>query len=69
YVEMLIYQAVLENAASEQTARMVAMRNATDSAEEMISDLSLIYNKARQESITTELLDLVGGVAALEAAS
>jgi F-type H+-transporting ATPase subunit gamma len=66
---MLIYQAVLENAASEQTARMVAMRNATDSAEEMISDLSLIYNKARQESITTELLDLVGGVAALEAAS
>lgn len=69
YVEILIYQAVLENAASEQTARMVAMRNATDSAEEMISDLSLIYNKARQESITAELLDLVGGVAALEAAS
>ncbi len=69
YVEMVIYQAVLENAASEQTARMVAMRNATDSAEEMISDLTLIYNKARQESITTELLDLVGGVAALEAAS
>ncbi len=69
YVEMLIYQAVLENAASEQTARMVAMRNATDSAEEMISDLSLIYNKARQEAITSELLDLVGGVAALEAGS
>ncbi len=66
YVEMLVYQATLENVASEQSARMVAMRNATDSAEEMISDLSLVYNKARQETITKELLDLVGGVAALE---
>jgi len=69
YVEMLVHQAVLENIASEQTARMVAMRNATESAEEMIADLTLVYNKARQEAITTELLDLVGGVAALEASS
>ena len=69
YVEMLVHQAVLENAASEQSARMVAMRNATDSAEEMIDGLTLAYNKARQETITKELLDLVGGVAALEASS
>ena len=66
YVEMQIYQAVLENAASEQSARMVAMRQATDAAGEMIEDLNLEYNKARQETITSELLDLVGGVAALE---
>ena len=69
YVEMLVHQAVLENAVSEQSARMVAMRSATDSAEEMISDLSLVYNKVRQETITNELLDLVGGVAALEASA
>ena len=69
YVEMLVYQATLENAASEQSARMVAMRNATDSAEEMISDLTLVYNKVRQETITKELLDLVGGVAALESSA
>jgi F-type H+-transporting ATPase subunit gamma len=66
YVEMQIYQAVLENAASEQSARMVAMRQATDAAGEMIEDLNLEYNKARQGAITSELLDLVGGVAALE---
>lgn len=66
YVEMQIYQAALENAASEQSARMVAMRQATDAAGEMIEDLNLEYNKARQETITSELLDLVGGVAALE---
>ena len=68
YVEMHVYQAVLENAASEQSARMVAMRAATDAAGEMIDALTLEYNKARQETITTELLDLIGGVAALEKA-
>ena len=62
YVEMEIYEAILEGIASEQSARMVAMRNATDAAEEMIEDLTLTYNKARQEQITRELLDIVGGV-------
>lgn len=66
YIEMQVYQAALENAASEQSARMVAMRSATDAAGEMMEDLNLKYNKARQETITSELLDLVGGVAALE---
>ncbi len=65
YVEMQIYEAILETEASEQSARMVAMRNATEAANEMIEDLTLTYNKARQEQITTELLDIVGGVAAL----
>ena len=67
YVEMQIYQAVLEAAASEQSARMVAMRNATDAANEMIEALTLEYNKARQNQITSELLDIVGGVEALAA--
>jgi F-type H+-transporting ATPase subunit gamma len=66
FVEMQIYHAILESIASEQSARMVAMRNATDSANELISDLTLLYNKARQEAITKELLDITGGVAALE---
>jgi F-type H+-transporting ATPase subunit gamma len=66
YVEMEIYHAILESIASEQSARMVAMRNATDSANELISDLTLLYNKARQEAITKELLDITGGVTALE---
>ncbi len=66
FVEMEIYHAVLESIASEQSARMVAMRSATDSANELISDLTLLYNKARQEAITTELLDITGGVSALE---
>ena len=61
-----MYQAVLESSASEQSARMVAMRNATDAAEEMVESLTLELNKARQAMITAELLDLVGGVAALE---
>ena len=65
YVEMQVYQAVLESAASEQSARMVAMRNATDAANEMVGDLTLQYNKARQEQITSELLDIVGGVEAM----
>jgi F-type H+-transporting ATPase subunit gamma len=66
FVEMEIYHAILESIASEQSARMVAMRNATDSANEIIGDLTLLYNKARQESITRELLDITGGVVALE---
>ena len=65
YVEMQVYQAVLEAVASEQSARMVAMRNATDAANEMLEELTLEYNKARQEQITGELLDIVGGVEAL----
>ena len=65
YVEMQVYQAVLESAASEQSARMVAMRNATDAANDMVGDLTLQYNKARQEQITSELLDIVGGVEAM----
>src|SRR5690606_40890555 len=69
FVEMQVYAAVLEARASEQSARMVAMRQATDAANEMASDLTLPYNKARQARITAELLDLVGGVAALESAS
>jgi F-type H+-transporting ATPase subunit gamma len=66
FVEMEIYHAILESIASEQSARMVAMRNATDSANELISDLTLMYNKVRQEAITRELLDITGGVVALE---
>ena len=65
YVEMKVYHAILEAIASEQSARMLAMRNATDNANELISDLTLAYNKARQESITTELLDIIGGTAAI----
>lgn len=68
FVEMQVFAAILEARASEQSARMVAMRQATDAANEMVNDLTLAYNKARQESITAELLDLVGGVAALESA-
>ena len=66
YVEQQIYAAVLELSASEQSARMVAMRNATENAREMIQDLTLVYNKARQETITTELLDITGGAEALK---
>jgi F-type H+-transporting ATPase subunit gamma len=66
YIEMTIYAAVLENEASELSARMVAMRNATDAANDMIGTLTLIYNKARQEQITKELLDIVGGVEAMK---
>ena len=66
YVEMQIYEAILDAAASEQSARMVAMRSATDAANEMVASLTLTYNKARQELITSELLDIVAGTAALE---
>jgi len=65
YVEMQVYQAILESIASEQSARMVAMRNATDNANEMIDALTLVYNKARQELITKELLDIAGGIITL----
>ena len=66
YVEAQVYRAVLENGASEQAARMVAMRNASDNASEFIDDLTLTANKVRQASITTELMEIVGGAAALE---
>lgn len=62
YVEMQVYHAILESIASEQSARMVAMRNATDNANEMVEELTLMLNKARQELITKELLDIAGGV-------
>jgi len=65
FVEMQVYHAILESIASEQSARMVAMRNATDNANELIQDLTLMYNKVRQETITKELLDIIGGAAAL----
>jgi F-type H+-transporting ATPase subunit gamma len=67
YVERQLYEAVLEAMASEQSARMVAMRNATDNANDMIRELTLTYNKARQESITKELLELTGGAEVLRA--
>ena len=65
FVEMQVYHAILESIASEQSARMVAMRNATDSGKELVGELTLMYNKARQETITKELLDITGGAAAL----
>ena len=66
YIEMQIYEAVLQNAASFQSAQMVAMKNATDNANDITRELTLTYNKTRQEQITKELLDIVGGAAALE---
>ena len=66
YVEAEVYRAVLENSASEQAARMLAMRNASDNASDLIGDLTLTANKVRQATITTELMEIVGGVAALE---
>lgn len=65
YVELVVYQSVLDARASEQSARMVAMKNATDSAKDVVRTLTLLYNKARQEQITKELLDIVGGVEGL----
>jgi F-type H+-transporting ATPase subunit gamma len=67
FVELELYHAVLESVASEQSARMVAMRSATDNANEMVGDLTLEMNKARQETITNEMLDIVGGAAAVSA--
>ncbi|WP_027016430.1 F0F1 ATP synthase subunit gamma [Comamonas composti] len=65
YVESLVYQAVAENMASEQSARMVAMKAATDNAGNVISELKLVYNKTRQAAITTELSEIVAGAAAV----
>ena len=65
YVEALVYQAVAENMASEQSARMVAMKAASDNAKTVISDLQLVYNKSRQAAITKELSEIVGGAAAV----
>ena len=65
YIESLIYQRVAENSACEQAARMVAMKAATDNAGKLIDDLQLVYNKARQASITQELSEIVGGAAAV----
>ena len=65
YIEALIYQAVSENMASEQSARMVAMKAASDNAGNVIDELTLIYNKTRQASITKELSEIVGGAAAV----
>ena len=65
YVESLVYNAVAENMASEQSSRMVAMKSASDNAKEVIGDLKLIYNKARQAAITKEISEIVGGAAAV----
>jgi F-type H+-transporting ATPase subunit gamma len=61
YLEALVYQAVAENMASEQAARRVAMKAATDNATNLIAEFQLIYNKTRQAAITTELSEIVGG--------
>jgi F-type H+-transporting ATPase subunit gamma len=66
FTELQIYQALLESVASEHSARMVAMRNATENAHELIDGLTLVMNKARQSSITKEMLDIAGGAEALK---
>jgi F-type H+-transporting ATPase subunit gamma len=65
YVESLVYQAVMENVASEHAARMVAMKAASDNATKLIGTLNLVYNKARQAAITQEISEIVGGAAAV----
>jgi len=65
YVAIDIYRAVLENNASEQSAQMIAMRNATDNAHELIDDLTLVYNKTRQATITREMIEIASGAEAL----
>ena len=65
YIEAIIFQAVSENMASEQSARMVAMKSASDNAGNVIGELTLVYNKARQAAITKELSEIVGGAAAV----
>jgi F-type H+-transporting ATPase subunit gamma len=65
YIEALVYQAVAENMASEQSARMVAMKAATENAGNLIAELKLVYNKTRQAAITTELSEIVSGAAAI----
>lgn len=69
FTELQVYQAALEASASEHAARRMAMRNATDSAEELLQDLTLMRNKARQQAITSELLDIAGGAEALHQAT
>ncbi len=66
YLEMVIYQHLLESYASEQAARMLAMQNATNNAKDIVSDLRLLYNKARQERITKEILDISSAAVAME---
>jgi len=66
FTELQLYQALLESQASEHSARMVAMRNASDNATQLIGDLTLVYNKVRQAAITAEILDIVGGANALQ---
>jgi F-type H+-transporting ATPase subunit gamma len=66
FTEVQVLQAIFESIAGEHSARMVAMRNATDAANELIDSLTLTYNKARQEGITNELMDIIGGTVALE---
>jgi F-type H+-transporting ATPase subunit gamma len=65
YIESMIYHAVAENMASEQSARMVAMKAASDNAVNVIDELTLVYNKARQAAITKEISEIVGGAAAV----
>jgi F-type H+-transporting ATPase subunit gamma len=65
YVESVVYQAVTENMSCEQSARMVAMKSASDNAKKLIDELQLTYNKARQAAITKELSEIVGGAAAV----
>ena len=65
YIETLVYQGVLENLACEHAARMIAMKNATDNASDLIAELDLVYNKARQAAITQEISEIVGGAAAV----
>jgi len=65
FTELVIFQSILESVASEHSARMVAMRNASDNARALSGDLLLSYNKVRQAAITSEILDIVGGVEAL----
>lgn len=65
YIETQVYQAVVDNLACEQVARMLAMKSATDNAEELVTDLQLMYNKARQAAITQEIAEIIGGAAAL----
>ena len=67
FTALQVYQAILESQASEHAARMVAMRNATDNAKELVSALQLVYNKVRQQTITNDILDIVGGAEALAA--
>jgi len=65
YIESLVYEGVIENIACEQSARMVAMKSASDNAATLIDELELIYNKARQAAITQELSEIVAGAAAV----